>query len=427
MKKLLVIVGKELAVELTDSTLLLAIALPLVIAALVQLGFGNIVLDSGIPDVSVSVGIVNQDHGSSWGNLGEIFELVLIPDSQTIPLPSDWYLDLFTIVPLDSECEARRLVEREKLVAVLVIPPDFSEALIAERAEVKVFVNDRYIFRGAAFRSAVETLANLISTGEITLRNAIEGLSHNPRGRQLLNYGQLDDVLADLALTAAMPESNPIQLQRGDPVAGSTQIELARYLAATITIMFTGFWNMRVCATLLQEKAQGTLQRMQITPTAPGIILVGKSLGIYLSSVIQLVVLVASMAILQMLLKTGARPIDLLGLSLLVLVLPFVTTGFGLVVAGLSSSYARATNHGRAVMMIMGLIGGIFFPVALFPESVQFLSYFTYHYWAMQGYLKLAHGGNIAEILPYSLAIVLMGLLFFILGNWIIKRRIGVV
>ncbi len=74
MKKLLAILWKDVFLRYTDpAVLLLAIALPLVITALIQLAFGDLVLGRGLPDVGIPVAIVNQDLGSQWGNLGQIF------------------------------------------------------------------------------------------------------------------------------------------------------------------------------------------------------------------------------------------------------------------------------------------------------------------------------------------------------------------
>jgi ABC-2 type transport system permease protein len=73
----------------------------------------------------------------------------------------------------------------------------------------------------------------------------------------------------------------------------------------------------------------------------------------------------------------------------------------------------------------MGLIGGIFFPVELFPRSVQVVTRLTFHYWAMDGYLRLATGEGVTGLLPNILVLTIMALLFFGVGNWLLRRRVG--
>ena len=75
----------------------------------------------------------------------------------------------------------------------------------------------------------------------------------------------------------------------------------------------------------------------------------------------------------------------------------------------------------------MGLVGGIFFPIELFPRSFDVLSYVTFHRWAMEGYLKLSLGGSVVSILPNALILTAMGLLSFTIGSWFVRRRIGFV
>ena len=378
MKRLLVIAWNEITLRFTDPVLLLlAIAVPLVIAALINLAFGDLVLDRSIPEAQVPVGIVNQDRGGPWGNFGQIFVRAMIPDPDDPALPSDLRSALFSVREIEDETQARRLVERGKLVAALLIPPDFSAALATESATVRVYINGGEDILGIAFKSVVETLANMISTGEVTVRTTVTGLHRNPHTRTQLESGTLDEAIADLALTAALPESNPIQIQRINTVRPSVQVKLTHYLAATITIMFIGFTTLILSAMIFQEKAQWTLQRVYITPTRPGIILAGKTLGTYLTGLIQMGVLIGAMAALEWIL--GSSPgqglkINLLGLSTLVLAVVAAATGVGVAIAGLARTYTQAANYGLALLVLMGLAGGIFFPVELFPQPFDLLS-----------------------------------------------------
>ena len=421
------IARNEITLRYADPVILLmTIAMPLMIAALINLAFGNVVLGRSIPEAQVPVGIVNQDKGSEWGNFGQLLVRAMTSDPTRPALPADLHLAPFVVREVADEMRARRLVEREELVAALLIPPDFSEALATEHATVEVYINSRENVLGVAFKSIVETLANMISSGQVTVRTTVQGLLSNPYTRTQLQTGKLDDTMADLVLAAVLPESNPIQIQRTPPVSQPPQIKLAHYLAATIAIMFVSFTALMVSATLFHDKAQWTLQRMYITPTQPAIILAGKILGTYLTALIQMSVLVGGMAALEWMLGTGASlSVDLLGLTMLILAVVAAATGVGVAIAGLAGTYTQAANYGRAFLVLMGLAGGIFFPVELFPQPLDLLSRVTFQYWAMAGYMKLALGGGITSILPHSLILIAMGVLFFAVGSRLLKHRIG--
>ena len=427
MKKLLVILGKELLLGLTDPiTLLFAVAMPLVVTALIELAFGNLVLGRGVPDAVIPAAIVNKDQGGQWGNLGEMLSGIVISGTQVSGISDDIPFELFQVRQMEDEAQARRMVEREELVAALVIPSDFSETLSVERATLDLYINDRYILRGQAFQNLVHTLANMISTGEITARTTAQGLMAYPRARAELQAGQHDEAMTELVRVAVMPASTPIRVQLVSGVEQRHRLELAHYLAAAFAVFFTGFTGLIASASLLQERAQWTLQRMLCTPTRTGIILAGKALGTYLKGLIQIGVLLGSMTFVEGI-KGGSRmpqpAIDPLGLFLLILALAAAATGFGVAISGLARTYAQAGSYGRGILVLMGLTGGIFFPVELFPGALQAISRATYHFWAMDGYLKLATGGNVITIMPHLLVLGAMASLFFALGGWRMWRR----
>jgi ABC-2 type transport system permease protein len=428
VRKLLAILWKDVALRFTEPTvLLLAIVMPLGITALIELAFGNLVLGRGIPDTNIPVGIVNQDQGGRWGDFGQIFPAVL-SGAEATASPAAPPFELFRVIEIQDVARARRMVDREELTAALWIPPDFSQALENEQATVTIYINDRYVFRGVAFQSLVGLVANVISTGETTVRTTVEGLLPDPRTRAQLESGQLDEAVADLVRIAVTPESNPIKVERVDGVGLSTQVDLVYYLASALAIFFSGYTALVGSASLLQEKDQGTLQRTLSTPTRPAIILAGKALATYLKGLIQMGVLLGGMIVMEWLAGHGPTPgpkINLFGLALLVPAVVAAATGIGVAIAGFAGTYAQAANYGRAVFLLMGLAGGIFFPVSLYPRPLQALSRLTYHFWAMDGALKMALGGSVIGIVPHLLVLVTMGVLFFSVGSWLLRRRIG--
>ncbi len=264
MRRLLAVLWKDVVLRLTDpAVLLLAIAMPLAITALVELASGDLVLGRGLPGARIPVAVVNQDVGGRWGNFGDVLSYAL-----------------------------------------------------------RTTVNDRYRFRGEAFESVVETLASTVSIWEATVRAAVKGLMDDADVRAQLRSGELNEALAELARTAGLPASNPIKIRALPSVCRSTEIELTHYLAAAIAIFFSGYTALLRSASLLRERAQWTLQRMIITPTRPAVILGGKALATYLKGLIQMGALVGGLAGLELALDSGPSHvprIDPAGLSLLIL------------------------------------------------------------------------------------------------------------
>ena len=426
MRKLWVIAWKETYLRFTDpAVLLLTIAVPVAIALLLGVAFGDLALGHGLLDIDIPVGIVNQDQGGSLGNMGDDLARAMLP-GPTEASPGAAPFTLFSVRKIDSAAAARQMVDREDLVAMLVIPRDFSRSLAADGATLELYMNNKSDVRAIAFKNAVEALANVVSARKIVVLTSVQALLEQPRTRAQLTAGLLNRELARLQADAARPETNPIQLQRAAPIA--PQISLIRYFAGALAIFFGGLTALMASASLLQEQAQWTLQRMVATPTSMQIILGGNALGAFLNGVLQMVVLLAAIAAVEWITSSGLQQddrIDLLGLALLIAATVAAATGVGMLIGGLARTYAQAANVGRALLIIMGLIGGVFFPVDLLPAPFQFLSRCTYQYWAMDGYLRLVAGGAARSVLPNLLVMAVMGLLLFGAGTWFVRRRLS--
>ncbi len=429
MRRLLLIAWKEVYLRFTDPAVwLVTVVAPLVVVALIDLAFGDLVLNRGVPDTSLPVGIVNRDRGGRWGNFGDLIVRSLKPGPSDDPLPSDLHFELLEVRQIADEERARRMVRQGRLVAALLIPPGFSGGLTEGSVPVEVYLDDVNDLRSTAVTSVVETLLNRVATAQAAIRATVEGLFPHPRARARLLEGELNDALAQLALRAASPEANPITIERIDHGEPVPPVRISYFLAAAIAISFVGFTALMGSASLLEEKAQGTLSRMLVMPVEQWAVWGGKTLGTYLNGVIQMGVLVGGLAVLQWLVHgfTDRAPgVDLAGLALLILATVAAATGLALIIAGMAPTYAQAATYGRAVILLMGLIGGIFIPVSLLPRPFDALSLLTFQYWAMAGYLKLATGGGAFAVLPHLAILWIMAVVSFGLGGWMLRRRLG--
>lgn len=426
MKKLALVAWNELQVLVRDPLLwLLALAAPLLVAALISLAFGDLVLGQALPAARIAVGIVNADQGGAWGNLGAIFERVFLGDEEA-PLPPELRFPIFAGRAVADEAAARRLLAGGRLYAALIIPPDFSEALAQERATVYVLVGGHDPALAGAFVAAVETVAQSIALGEVTIRTAANGLLAHGRTRAQLSAGRFDAALTDLALAALQPSAQPVQIERRPGPNRPPPIRLTHYLAVAIALTMLGLTSLLISATVFQEQAQWTLQRSLMTPTPPAIILLGKTAGAFATGLVQVLALIGGLALLEWALHgvdaAGAR-LAPLGLSGLILAALIAVTGYGLLIAGLTRSYPQTLYLGGALLIVSGLVGGIFFPTEQLPPALQGLARASYQFWAMDAYLRLARGADGRAIWPNLAALVGFGLATAALGQALIRRR----
>jgi len=78
-------------------------------------------------------------------------------------------------------------------------------------------------------------------------------------------------------------------------------------------------------------------------------------------------------------------------------------------VAGFAKTAEQAQNYSSMLAVILGFLGGTFFPVGQAGGILADLRFITPHAWFMRGLGDLA-GGNVADVFPAVGALLLFGL-----------------
>jgi ABC-2 type transport system permease protein len=76
-------------------------------------------------------------------------------------------------------------------------------------------------------------------------------------------------------------------------------------------------------------------------------------------------------------------------------------TGFGMLLAAITSSAEAARSLANLLVITMSACGGAWFPVSFMPEFMQHIAKFTLVYWAIEGFgAVLWAGSSPAQLLP---------------------------
>ena len=190
------------------------------------------------------------------------------------------------------------------------------------------------------------------------------------------------------------------------------------YMAPGMALMFLMFTATNGGRTLLTERAQGTLPRLLISPTTSAQVLGGKTTGIYLTGVAQMLILITASALLFQL-RWGAP------FAVLVLILAAVAgaVGWGMLITALAKTPGQVSTIGSAVTLIFGILGGSFTNTGNLPEWFQTLGKITPNAWGLEGFTILALGGGLADILVPVAALLIMGATLFTAAVLLLNRR----
>ena len=155
-----------------------------------------------------------------------------------------------------------------------------------------------------------------------------------------------------------------------------------------------------------------------ISPTTSAQVLGGKTTGIYLTGVAQMLILITASALLFQL-RWGAP------FAVLVLILAAVAgaVGWGMLITALAKTPGQVSTIGSAVTLIFGILGGSFTNTGNLPEWFQTLGKITPNAWGLEGFTILALGGGLADILVPVAALLIMGATLFTAAVLLLNRR----
>jgi ABC-2 type transport system permease protein len=475
MNKLWAIAVKEVRTRFTDRNLLLImLAAPLVISTIIGLAFGGLGRTTS-PIRDIPVAVVNHDRPGAYGvtfgtvlaalltegqlpagatpsaadcpqtaaassgssaegnlTLGELikgtaFDETMaqsLVDGGTIPSPSAAagspdYLD----------AAARAAIDKGVYTAVVIIPPDFSAALTSladprqppATTSVTVYGNAGQGLSAGIVRSVVDTITAQMLGGNIAIGATLTELATR-QPAALAAVSNLD--LSKLFVCAFVPGNDLVQLANVPVQASPTSTAGALLVTfgsaqALFFALFTGQFGI---LSMYDERKNGTLQRILVSPTPRWAILGGKLVGVLASVLFQLLALALALTVVGSLIEGHLVFIwgtDLPRLGLVFLAVAVAVSGLGMLLAGVLKGIEQANIVASVLNIALGVLGGAFgFQL---PRSIAQLSLI---YWARDAFDVLAAGHG--DVALNILVLFVEGTVMFALGLVLFNRRFEV-
>lgn len=192
--------------------------------------------------------------------------------------------------------------------------------------------------------------------------------------------------------------------------------------AWTIFAMF--FIAIPLSNSIIKEKTEGSVFRLQTMPT-PYLLLVNGKIVVYV--IVCLLQFLLMLAVGKFLLPQMGLPALVLGNSMtgifiLTLATGFAATGFGVTVGTLATTDHQAAIMGSLSILLLSALGGIWVPSYVMPEVMRNISSFSPLNWSLEGFYKLfLRGGGVTDILPAALK--LMAFFFVMMGISYLANR----
>jgi ABC-2 type transport system permease protein len=180
------------------------------------------------------------------------------------------------------------------------------------------------------------------------------------------------------------------------------------------TIFGVFFIVLTLASSFLQEKKDGTFQRILAAPLYKTALLIGKLLPYYLVNLIQ-IGLMFSIGVVVFGIRLGHLP----ALVMVSLALAAAANGLGLLVAALGKTEPQVNALSVLLAITLSALGGMMVPTFIMPDLMKTLSLFTPHAWALAGYHDvIIRGLGVQAVLTEVFVLFGFASLFFVVALW---------
>ena len=406
--------------------------LPLLMTGLFYFMFGNIAsggdfslprtkvviadLDEGGPEFQVNT--KNIPGGKDAHTMGQLIVGILQSEKMS---------DLIEVSLVPDAESAHAAVDQQAAQVALVIPADFSKqfADVNGKAVIEFYQDPTLTIGPSIIRSILNRFMDGMSSVKIAVNVFLD--EADPKDADLagqvvdeylhISLAESDDPEKDL-LDVRPPSSAPV-----DKSAETTNVllRIVSKIMAGMMVFYAFYTGTSTAQSILREEEEHTLPRLFTTPTSQATILTGKFLAVFLTVLVQIIVLIIISKLIF-----GIRWGDVVLLALVAAGTVFSASSFGIFV----NSLLKSTRQGGAifggVLTVTGMLGMISVfaggspTAAILSDTVSLL---VPQGWAVRGLQQVMNGQPLASILISFLGLLAWGAVFFIVGVLRFNKR----
>jgi ABC-2 type transport system permease protein len=188
--------------------------------------------------------------------------------------------------------------------------------------------------------------------------------------------------------------------------------------ASTELLLFLFLTAMTGAVALIETRRLGLSRRMLSTPTSPGTIIVGETVGRVLIGAVQALVIIGGSALLF-----GVNWGQPIAVAAVVIVFLFAASGAGLLLGTLFRNEQQATGIALLAGLGLGALGGCMVPLEVFSPVMRRVAHVTPQAWGNDALAKLVdHGASIGAILPQLGILAGYAVVLLALASWRLRR-----
>jgi ABC-2 type transport system permease protein len=406
--------------------------IPLLVTGMFYFMFGNIASGGDFNLPKTKVVIANLDEG------GPKFQVNTknIPggkDAHTMGqlivgiLQSEDLSKLIEVTLVPDADSARAAVDRQAAQVALIIPSDFSKqfADVNGKAVIEFYQDPTLTIGPSIIRSILNRFMDGMSGVKIAVNVFLDeadpkddGLAGQVVQEYLHNSLTQTEDPEKALLDVRSPTSVPV-----DPATETTNLllRIVGPIMAGMMVFYAFYTGTSTAQSILKEEEERTLPRLFTTPTSQAIILTGKFLSVFITVLVQIIVLLIAGNLIF-----GIRWGEYLPVALIAAGTVLSASSFGIFV----NSFLKSTRQGGAVfggvLTVTGMLGMISLFATGSPSAAQLgdtVSLMVPQGWAVHGLQQAMNGQPLTSVLITFLVMLVWSVVFFFVGVLRFNKR----
>ena len=398
------------------SALVMMFGAPLLIAGLLYFAFGGLASGEGSFNlVRTRVVIVNLDQpGSSGGAFHAGRMLVGF-------LRDKGLANILEIKMASDESSARSAVNSQQADVALIIPANFTQAALTpdQTAAVTLYQDPTLTIGPGIVKDLVNHFMDGFSGAKIAAQ--VTSAAVQKSGGQS-NPGLSQQAMKQYAASlesSEHAEALHILSPSWESGQAESQMSMMGPIMAGMVIFFVFYMGANGAQSIIHEHEEGTLARLFTTPVSALMILAGKFIGVFITLVIQTLILLAVSALVFQISWGKPLPVVLATTGLIA-----AATGFGVMLMSFIKTTGQTGPVLGGVLTISGMLGGLFTNgISDLPAVMDKIALSMPQGWAMQAWKLSLAGSDVGAILVPVLVLLALGILFFAIGLTLFRRR----
>jgi ABC-2 type transport system permease protein len=372
-------------------------------------------LDEGGPKFSTKT--KNIPGGENADTMGELIVGIL---------QNDDLADLVEVALAADAASARAAVDDQTAEVALIIPKDFSHqfADLDGKAVIEFYQDPTLTIGPNILRSILERFTEGMAGVKIAVNVFMDEAAPEEQvyaGEFVQRYlnislAEADDIeseLLDVRAPAsgtkdASAESHNLLLTLISPIMGGMMVFYA---------FFTGTFT---AESMIKEEEEHTLPRLFTTPTSQAAILGGKYLSVFLTVIVQVIVLLIASKLIF-----GIHWGSFQSIALSVFGIVVSASSFGIFINSFVKNIKQGGIIYGGVHVVTGMIGMISVFTMSAPNSadIETVSLFVPQGWAIRGLMQSMGGEAVTGALVTALVLLIWSAAFFVIGVMRFNKR----